>query len=468
MTIDIRPHLDLEACVDQLRSLIRIPSVNPPDGGLDVAAGRDPAGGETAAARYCAEVLAGAGIESEVVELSAGRGSCVARLRATGTETEPPLILLSHLDVVPVDAESWTRDPFGGDLVDGVVWGRGAVDMKNMVAMELSVMLALHRSGAELRRDVIFAAVADEEAGGTVGARGLVDTRPELFHDAGGRPAAAALNEVGGYSITLGGQRFYTIQVAEKGIVWTRVRTTGTPGHGSMPHDDNAAIKLAAAIAALVADQARRPARVLPVVAGFLSALGLNEVARQVESDPAAAAAALEARVADPVMRRSIDAMLRDTVTPTVLRAGKKVNVVAGSGEAEIDVRTLPGTDQEELLAHLQRAVGDGAVVEPVISLPAIEWPDDAEIVALMDGALRVADPEGIPVPMMITPGTDAKALAGLGIPCYGFAPLRLEADFPFLSLFHGHDERVPVSALAFGLPVLAEVVAGYAGRVES
>jgi acetylornithine deacetylase/succinyl-diaminopimelate desuccinylase-like protein len=468
MTFELRPHLDPDACVEHLRALIRIPSVNPPDGGPDVAAGRDPTGGETAAARYCAEVLAGAGIESEVVELGLGRGSCVARLRATGAGTEPPLILLSPLDVVPVDAEAWTRDPFGGDLVDGVVWGRGAVDMKNMVAMELGVMLALRRSGADLKRDVIFAAVADEEAGGTFGARGLVDSRPDLFHDADGRPAAAALNEVGGYSITLGDRRFYTVQVAEKGIVWTRVRTTGTPGHGSMPHDDNAAIKLAAAIGALVDDQSQRPARVLPVVAGFLSALGLREVARLVEPDPAAAAAALEAGVADPVMRRSIDAMLRDTVTPTVLNAGKKVNVLAGSGEAEIDVRTLPGTDQGELLAHLQRVVGDGAVVEPVISLPAVEWPDDAEIVALMDGALRAADPEGTPVPMMITPGTDAKALAELGIPCYGFAPLRLEADFPFLSLFHGHDERVPVSALAFGLPVLAAAVAGYAVRGES
>ena len=150
--------------------------------------------------------------------------------------------------MVPVDAESWSRDPFGGDLVDGVVWGRGAVDMKDMVAMELGVMLALQRSGAELRRDVIFAAVADEEAGGKHGARGLVDARPELFVDADGRPAAAALNEVGGYSMTLGGRRFYTIQVAEKGIVWTRLRTTGTPGHGSMPHDDNATVKLAAAV----------------------------------------------------------------------------------------------------------------------------------------------------------------------------------------------------------------------------
>ena len=465
MTSVLAPHLDLDACVEHLRALIRIPSVNPPDGGPDVAAGRDPLGAEAAAARYCADVLDGEGIVNEVVELTPGRGSCVARLRATGPASEPPLILLSHLDVVPVDAESWSRAPFGGELIDGVVWGRGAVDMKNMVAMELGVMLALKRSGAELRRDVIFAAVADEEAGGEHGARGLVERRPELFHDSDGRAASAALNEVGGYSITLGGRRFYTLQVAEKGIVWTRLRTTGTPGHASMPHADNAAVKLAGAVATLAADQSNRGARVLPVVADFLTALGLGEVARVAEEDPEAASSALATLVADPVMRRSLDAMLRDTVTTTVMRTGKKVNVMPGAGEAELDVRTLPGTDQAQLLAHLQRTVGEGASVEAVVALPAIEWPADAEIVGLMHEALRRADPDATAVPMMITPGTDAKALAQLGIPCYGFAPLRLDADFPFLELFHGHDERVPVSALAFGLPVLAEVVGRYCLR---
>ena len=465
MSHDLRPHLDLDACVAHLRGLIRIPSVNPPDGGPDVAAGRDPSGGETAAARYCADVLGDAGIAAEVIELTPGRGSCVARLRASGPDTEPPLILLSHLDVVPVDAESWSRDPFGGDLVDGVVWGRGAVDMKDMVAMELAVMVALHRSGAELRRDVIFAAVADEEAGGEHGARGLVEQRPELFADGAGRRAAAALNEVGGYSMTLGARRFYTIQVAEKGIAWTRLRTTGRPGHGSMPHADNAAVKLATAVTALAADQARRRARVIPVVTGFLETIGLGEVARLAESDPPGAAALLHASVEDPVMRSSIDAMLRDTATPTVLRSGKKVNVMPGAGEAEIDVRTLPGTDQAAFLQGLQSIVGDDATVESVVSLPSIEWPADAEIVGFMHDALARADPDATAVPMMISPGTDAKALAQLGIPCYGFAPLRLEPDVPFLSLFHGHDERVPVSALAFGLPVLAEVISRYVTR---
>ena len=450
-----------DECVAHLRALIRIPSVNPP-GSPDGAAGLDSTGGETAAATYCAEVLNGAGIDTQVLEAAPGRGSCFARLRATVPDPEPPLILLSHLDVVPVEAESWSRDPFGAELVDGVVWGRGAVDMKDMVAMELTVMLALHRSSADLRRDVIFATVADEEAGGEFGALHWVRTRPELFSDGAGRPGAAALNEVGGYSMTIRGRRSYAIQVAEKGIIWTRLRATGTPSHGSMPSPDNAAIKLAEAVTHLAA--APRPTRLIPLVRRFFDGLRLGEVAALAErGDDQAARDALAAAVDDPVLRRSLDAMLRDTVTPNVIHVGKKINVVPGIGEGEVDVRTLPGTDQAAFLATLQEVAGDAVEVESVLTMPAVEWPADGEIVQLMEDALRRADPEATPLPMMITPGTDAKALALLGIPTYGFAPLRLEPDVAFLSLFHANDERIPVSGLRFGLPVLCEVVRRFA-----
>ncbi|HET9877885.1 MAG TPA: M20/M25/M40 family metallo-hydrolase [Candidatus Limnocylindria bacterium] len=449
---------DVEACVERLRDLIRIPSVNPPDGGVDVAAGRDPRGGETAVATHCAEELTAAGIAAEVIEAAPGRGSCFARLPATVADPEPPLVLLSHVDVVPVDAESWTHDPFGGELVDGVIWGRGAIDMKDMLAMELGVLLALHRSGAERRRDVILAAVADEEAGGEFGALHWVRTRPDLFADGAGRPAAAALNEVGGYPIHLGGRRFYAIQVAEKGILWTRITASGTPGHGSMPHADNPTVKLARAVTRLA--EARQPMRLTPVVEAFLRGMGMDAVAdavaRGAEDE---LAAILDAGLPDPVMRRSLDAMLRDTVTPTILRSGKKMNVIPGSGDGEIDVRTLPDTDQDAFLAQLQAIAGDEVTLSAVMAMPPVEAPADAPIVDLMHAALRRADPEGTPLPMMITPGTDAKALALLGIPTYGFAPLLLDPDTPFLSLFHAHDERVPASALAFGLPVLADVV---------
>jgi acetylornithine deacetylase/succinyl-diaminopimelate desuccinylase-like protein len=454
-----------EECIRHLRELIRIPSVNPP-GLVDGAAGLDSMGGETAAAAYCAEVLTAAGIAAEVLETVPGRGSCFARLPATVADGEPPLVLLSHVDVVPVDVESWTHDPFGAELIDGVIWGRGAVDMKDMVAMELSVMLALARGADERRRDVIFAAVADEEAGGAFGAAHWARERPDLFSDAGGRPAAAALNEVGGYSMTIRDRRVYTIQVAEKGVAWTRMRSTGTTGHGSMPHPDNAALKLAEAVTRLGA--ATHAARITPVVGTFLAGLGLGTVVdRVLAGDEPGAFAALAAGVDDPVLRRSLAAMLRDTVTPNMIHAGKKVNVIPGSGEAEIDVRTLPGTDQDALLAEMQATVGALAQVEAVVQLPAVEAPADAPIVELMRAALLRADPDASVAPMMITPGTDAKALAAIGIPTYGFAPLRLAPEMPFLSLFHGHDERVPVSALRFGLPVLHEVVSRFVGPDE-
>ena len=402
-------------------------------------------------------MLGSAGITTEVLERD-GRGSCFARLPATTPNSEPPLILLSHLDVVPVDAESWSRDPFGADLVDGMVWGRGAVDMKDMVAMELSVMLELQRSGTALRRDVIFAGLADEEAGGTHGALHWIRERPDLFADADGRPAAAALNEVGGYSMTIGGERVYAIQVAEKGIIWTRVRATGTPSHGSMPSPDNAAIKLARAVSALAAGP--RAPRLIPLVHGFFEGLGLGEVADLAAAgEEGEAQARLAAAIDDPVLRRSLDAMLRDTVTPNVIHVGKKVNVVPGAGEAEIDVRTLPGTDQAALLADLQAVAGDEVVVESVHTMPPVESDADSEIVQLMQEVLLRADPDAIALPMMITLGTDGKAMDLLGIPTYGFIPLRLEPDVPYLSLFHANDERLPVSALRFGLPVLHDVV---------
>jgi len=320
------------------------------------------------------------------------------------------------------------------------------------------VMLALARADGERRRDVIFAAVADEEAGGVYGAGHWAAHRPDLFSDASGRPAAAALNEVGGYSMTIGGRRVYGIQVAEKGIAWTRLSSSGTTGHGSMPHADNAAVKLAEAVTRLHA--AARPARLTPVVEAFLASLGLGAVVDLLRAgDESGAFVALAAAVEDPILLRSLTAMLRDTVTPTMIHAGKKMNVIPGAGEAQVDVRTLPGTDQRALLAEMQATVAGLAGVEAVILLPAIEAASDAPIVDLMRGALLDADPGAVVAPMMITPGTDAKALATLGIPTYGFAPLQLAPEVPFLSLFHGHDERVPVSALRFGLPVLHEVV---------
>ena len=257
--------------------------------------------------------------------------------------------------------------------------------------------------------------------------------------------------------MTIGGRRVYAIQVAEKGIIWTRLHASGVPGHGSMPHADNPAHHLAGAVSRLAAapPSGDPPA----VVRTFFEGIGLGAVVDRMAADPDGAVALLEEHVTDPTMRRSLGAMLRDTINPTVIHVGAKVNVIAGTGTAEVDVRTLPGTDQAAFTRWMGVLAGPDVTVEAVMSLPATEAPVDAPIVDLMREALGRADPEAAALPMMITPGTDAKALAHLGIPTYGFVPLRLDAGTPFLDLYHGHDERLPVSALAFGLPVLYEVV---------
>jgi acetylornithine deacetylase/succinyl-diaminopimelate desuccinylase-like protein len=257
----------------------------------------------------------------------------------------------------------------------------------------------------------------------------------------------------------------YAIQVAEKGIIWTRLHATGTPGHGSMPHTANAATRLARAVARL--DAAPATGEPPPVVREFFAALDLGEVADLVPGDRAAARDALERLVPDSTMRRSLGAMLQDTITPTVIQVGSKVNVIPGVGSAEVDVRTLPGTDQTVFAQRLQALAGDDVRVEAVMSLPAVQAPADAPIVDLMRTAVMAADPDAVAVPMMITPGTDAKSLARIGIPTYGFVPLRLDAGTPFLDLFHGHDERVPLSAIRFGVPVLEEVVRRFSGAEE-
>ncbi|HYN63443.1 MAG TPA: M20/M25/M40 family metallo-hydrolase, partial [Candidatus Limnocylindrales bacterium] len=435
-----------------LRTLIRNACVN---------TGEEASGGESRSCDALEAFFAGSGLSCERYTSSPGRMSLITRIQGSDPKA-PTLLLMGHTDVVPVSPSGWTRDPFAAELVDGVVWGRGAIDMLNLTSTMAVATRRLRTTGWKPRGTLIYLAVADEEAGGTFGALHWVRERPDLFADAAGRPAAAALNEVGGYSMTIGGRRAYAIQVAEKGIIWTRLRASGTPSHGSMPSPDNAAIKLAAAVSRLAA--APRPARLIPVVRRFFDGLGLGEVATLAEAGrDDEARTRLAAQVDDAVMRRSLDAMLRDTVTPNVIHVGKKVNVVPGSGEAEVDVRTLPGTDQAAFLAHLQEVAGPDVLVESVHTMPPVECPPDAEIVRLMHEALLRADPDATPLPMMITPGTDAKAMSLLGIPTYGFAPLRLDADVPFLSLFHANDERIPISGLRFGLPVLHEVVRGFA-----
>lgn len=449
--------------VETLRALIQIPSVNPPD-----AVGGD---GELRAAAWIAAALAEDGIPAEVVEPFPGRGSVGARLRGDGTGGQP-LLLLAHLDVVPAPPDGWTHDPFGGDVADGYVWGRGAVDMKGMIALEVGVLRRLAREARAtgrhpasdpipgLRRDVLFAATADEEAGGVQGIGWLVDHRPDWLR------AAGALNECGAVATTIAGRRLYPIGVAEKGYAAYRIRVRGTWGHGSMPREDNAVV-LAARIVERLATPG--PARLTPVMARFLDRAGAvlpAEAARLLGALAAEPRPEREAdldRVCEPMYARALRALVRDTISPDVIHAGVKYNVIPGEATIELDCRQLPGTTEMDmrhaLLARLGPELAAACTIEPIIAAPAVEAPVDTPLYELLEATIRAHDPEGEPLPVMMPFATDAKHTAKLGIPTYGFTPLRLDPDEPFLERFHGVDERVGVEALRWGLPVLYDVV---------
>ncbi len=454
-----------ERLVGFLRDLIRIPSINPPD----------PPGPELDAANLVAGELRAAGLAPEVVEPAPGRGSVVARLRGDGTGGDP-LLLLSHLDVVPAVAEGWTHPPFAADIADGYVWGRGAVDMKAMVALEVGVLRLLARRAVDagldpardpipgLRRDVLFACTADEEAGGLDGAGWLVEHRPETLR------ASGALNEAGGIPFEVGGRRFYAIMVAEKGYETYRIRVRGRWGHGSMPRDDNALVRAAHVVTRVAVPSEARPT---PVVRRLLAEIGAalppdqaSLMAAIVDDDPRRSAAALRA-ACDPAYAVMLDALLRDTFSPTIMHAGIKYNVIPGEAEVQVDCRTLPGTTEGDAREELMARIGDllpYCEIESIIRAVPVEAPAEGALYEAMAASIRAHDPDGIPVPAIAPFATDAKHLARLGVPVYGFSPLRLAPGERFLDRFHTVDERVGVEALRWGLPVLFDVVAGYCG----
>ncbi len=423
-----------------------------------------------------ATLLEAAGLEPEIVEPVPGRGSVHARLRGDGTGGEP-LLLLSHLDVVPAPADRWSHDPFAADVVDGYIYGRGAVDMKAMVAMELGVvrMLASEARAAGLdpardpipglRRDVLFTCTADEEAGGIAGAKWVAEHRPEWLR------AAGALNECGGVSATIGGVRFYPIQVAEKGFAAYRIAIRGTWGHGSMPREDNAAVLAAAVIARLAVPG---PIRVTPVMARALDLAAAElppeaaEVLRALSGDDPGRAEAALAVACDPMYARAVRALLRDTISPDVVHAGFKYNVIPGDAVVEVDCRVLPGTTEPAMRADLVERLGPelAAVceIELIVFGPPVEAPAEGPLFDLLVATIRDHDPDGIPLPVMAPFATDAKHTDALGVPTYGFSPLRLDPEERFLERFHGIDERVSVDALRWGLPVLYDVVRGFCG----
>jgi acetylornithine deacetylase/succinyl-diaminopimelate desuccinylase-like protein len=396
--------------------------------------------GERAAAEYVAALLAEAGLEPTVLESHAKRASVVARIPGEDPG-RPALLMHGHLDVVPADAADWQRHPFSGDLHDGCVWGRGAVDMKDMDAMILAVARQRMREGRRPPRDVVLAFLADEEAGGSYGARWLVDTHPHLFEG-----CTEAISEVGGFSVTLGGKRLYLLQTAEKGMAWMRLTARGTAGHGSMLNQDNAVTEVAEAVARL--GRHDWPQRLIPSTRAFLeaacSALGVDFIPNDLR--PALSKIG-------PISRL-IGATLQNTVNPTGLKAGYKVNVIPQTATADIDGRFLPGYE-DEFFAEVDRLLGPGVEREFIHRDIAVQTTFDGDLCAAMTGALQAEDPAATAVPYCLSGGTDAKSFSRLGIRGFGFAPLRLPADLDFSGMFHGVDERVPVDALAFGVRVL-------------
>jgi acetylornithine deacetylase/succinyl-diaminopimelate desuccinylase-like protein len=458
------------AVVDTLRDLIRIPSVNPPDPTAP--------NGETRVAQYLEWRLRAMGLDAEVVEPVPGRGSVHARLRGDGTGGAP-FLLLSHLDVVPAPPERWSHDPFAADIADGYVYGRGAVDMKGMVALELGVIERLvveaHAAGRDpasdpipgLRRDVLFTCAADEEAGSTDGARWFATHRPAWLQ------AAGAVNECGGVSVTVGGRRLYPIQVAEKGFVPYRIHVTGTWGHGSMPRDDNAAVIAAGIVERLAAPG---PVRMTPVMTRFLEAAadalggkaaGVLRAIALGELDPAATDRAIDG-LCEPMYARALRALIRDTLSPNVLQAGVKYNVIPGDAVVDVDCRILPGTTEPDIREEVERRIGPDALkacrIERLAWGEPVESPAEGPLWDTLVETLRDHDPDGVPLPVMVPFATDAKATAIVGTPTYGFSPFRLEPDERFLERFHGVDERISLDALRFGLPVLYDVVRRFCG----
>ena len=452
--------------VEALRDLIRIPSVNPPD----------PAGAELAAARWLAAALTEAGLRPEVLEPVPGRGSVVARLRGDGTGGEP-LLLLSHLDVVPAPPDRWTHDPFGADLAEGYVWGRGAVDMKDLVAMELEVVRLLaaeaRASGRDpasdpipgLRRDILFTSTADEEAGGLAGAAWIAANHPEHLR------AAGAINESGGVSLDVAGTRLYPIQVAEKGYSVYRITIRGTWGHGSMPRDDNAAVLAAEAITRLAEPG---PIRLTAAMRAFLEGAanavtgGAARAFRALASGDERPFETALGSACSPVYVSAARALVRDTISPDIVYAGVKYNVIPGEAVIELDCRRLPGTSEADMrhqvIARLGPQLAAVSTVELLITADPVEAPVDDELYRVLADAITAADPDGTPLPVMAPYATDAKHLVALGVRAYGFSPLRQDPDETYLDRFHGVDERVSIEGLRWGLPVLYDAVRRFCG----
>jgi acetylornithine deacetylase/succinyl-diaminopimelate desuccinylase-like protein len=436
---------DLDETAIIARDLIRFDTSN---------FGEGRSNGEADAAEYVAQKLVALGLEPQMFESAPGRVSVVAHVKgrevSTGStgEAKGKLVVHGHLDVVPAIAENWSVDPFEGVIKDGMLWGRGAVDMKNMDAMILTALGDILGAGERPARDLVIAFFADEEAGGVHGSGYLVREHPELFDG-----ATAAISEVGGYSIMVGDQRAYLLQTGEKALIWAKLVARGTAGHGSRIHPDNAITRLAEAVAKV--GRLEWPVRLTDTTEQLLGEIAASSAStrRQVGPD--------ELALATGNASSWIQASLRNTANPTQLAAGYKHNVIPDTAEASLDIRAFPG-EEDAVIAAIQDAVGPD--IEVVTSFRDIgtETTFDGDLVEAVKATLERHDPGAPVLPYFLAAGTDNKALSKLGIRGYGFAPLKLPAELDFPGMFHGVDERVPLDSLVFGRRVLRDLLLEY------
>jgi acetylornithine deacetylase/succinyl-diaminopimelate desuccinylase-like protein len=431
-----------------LSDLIRINTTNPP-------------GNETEAAKYLAETLEKEGFKCELFESAPGRGSIITRLKGSGEK--PSLLLLSHLDVVAANPREWSVDPFSGLVKNGFVWGRGALDMKSMTAMEVVAMKLLKRNGVKLKGNVILAATADEEKGGEAGAGWLVRNHPEKVQ------TDYVINEGGGLAIPVNGKNIFSIQTAEKGILWFKVKAKGRPGHGSVPGAaDNAILRMNKVVEKL--GNYRSKIFIVPTVKQFLSEIAKEDKAVQqalplLLQNPDVGDQILDALAQkDKDMAEEFRAMLRMTIAPTVIHGGVKENIIPSECEAIFDCRVLPGQTPTEAMNKIKDLLKDVNLekldFEIIQANEPSESPVNTPLYQQIVTVLKDFEPNGSVAPILLTGGTDSRFFRKKGSTCYGFQPMR--ADMPYgeiLKTIHGVDERISIENLVFGTSILYSII---------
>jgi acetylornithine deacetylase/succinyl-diaminopimelate desuccinylase-like protein len=438
-----------EEAVELLSGYLQVDTTNPP-------------GKERPGALFLQKVLEREGVGSTLLESQPERGSILCRMKGSGEY--PPLILLHHIDVVPAEAEKWKYPPYSGRVVNGEIWGRGAQDCKSLGIVELLSFLLLKREGIKPKRDIVYMATADEEAGGKWGVDWLFEHHPDWMK------AEYVVNEGGGVGLAMGQKNVYTCQTAEKGLCWLKLTFRGKPGHGSIPHDDNCVVKMAKAIERI--SSYRSPLRRTRTTGDFIKGIAAEQgfpqglLLRQLLNP--VFSRAVERRIPDSGLREMLGAILRNTFVPTMAQAGQKTNVIPSECSCQVDCRILPGVTPEMVKAEIKELLFDfrDYTLEVIQTSPASESATDNPLYQTFDRVLKSMDPKAKMIPTMLTGATDSRGFRSKGAIAYGFHPMSpIDNLSEFMGRIHGHDERIAIDSLLFGIRVLHEVLKQFCGR---